>query len=372
MRPKLAVVAILGLILSVSLILREDSSGGLNPEDKSFLSSVPDIAAPSETTAHDFIKNQSEDHSMRWFFSDAQGSLKGVALVIHGLNLRPDRMQPIISKLTESGIDVLRLSLRGHGENFHHGKGIDEDTARLDAFKNVSYRLWMNEAYRAYLQLKERGQEKGVPLFLTAFSLGALIGLDLFATHADVEFDKLVLFAPAIRLHASIYLERVLSPFPRLVIPSMAPKTYLANKKGTPIAAYNALFDGLDRFNQTAGQKLNVPTLIFIDERDEFIPLEKLKKLVAEKRWNQWKFYIVVKDKTARDETFYHHIIDASSTGKAVWQDMMEAAVNHLLKQPSQSPFSIISNPVCATGRLLPGRFRIPAGFRTCPSRRSS
>lgn len=338
MPPKSGLVAILGLILSVSLIFFDDTSGGLNPEDKRFFSSVPDIPAPSETAVHDSIKNQSEDHSMRWFFSDTQGSLKGVALVIHGLNLRPDRMQPIISKLTESGIDVLGLSLRGHGENFHHGNGVDEDTARLDAFKNVSYRLWMNEAYLAYLQLKERGQEKGVPLFLAAFSLGGLIGLDLFATNADVEFDKLVLFAPAIRLHASIYLERVLSPFPRLVIPSMAPKTYLANKKGTPIAAYNALFDGLDRFNQTAGQKLNVPTLIFIDERDESIPLKKLKKLVEEKNWNQWKFYIVAKDKSARDETFYHHIIDASSTGKAVWQDMMEAAVNHLLKQPSQSP----------------------------------
>ena len=78
-------------------------------------------------------------------------------------------MQPIISKLTGAGIDVLGLSLRGHGENFHHGKGVDDDTARLDAFKNVSYRLWMNEAYLAYLQLKERGQEEGLP-FLAAFS----------------------------------------------------------------------------------------------------------------------------------------------------------------------------------------------------------
>lgn len=338
MPPKRAVIAILSLILSIALIFMKDSSGGLNPEDKKRFSSVPGITASPETGVYDFIKNQSEDHSMRWFYSETPGEPKGVALVIHGLNLRPDRMQPIISKLTESGIDVLGLSLRGHGENFHHGNGVDDDTARLDAFKNVSYRLWMNEAYLAYLQLKERGQEKGVPLFLAAFSLGGLIGLDLFATNADVKFYKLVLFAPAIRLHASIYLERVLSPFPRLVIPSMTPKTYLANKKGTPIAAYNALFDGLNRFNQTAGQKLNVPTLIFIDERDEFIPLEKLKKLVEEKRWNQWKFYIVAKDKAARDETFYHHIIDASSTGKAVWQDMMEAAVNHLLNQPSQSP----------------------------------
>ena len=337
MRPKLAVVFILGFILTISSVFREDTSGGLNPEDKKKFSSAPGVTASSETAVYDFKKNQSEDHSIRWFYSDTQGDLKGVALVIHGLNLRPDRMQPIISKLTGAGIDVLGLSLRGHGENFHHGNGVDEDTARLDAFKNVSFQLWMNEAYLAYLQLKERGKEKGAPLFLTAFSLGGLIGLDLFAANTGVEFDKLVLLAPAIRLHASVYLERVLSPFPRLVIPSMAPKTYLANKKGTPISAYNALFDGLDRFDKTAGQKLNVPTLIFIDERDEFIPLKKLKKLVEEKRWDQWKFYIVAKDKSARDKTFNHHIIDASSTGKTVWQDMMEAAVNHLLKQPSQT-----------------------------------
>ncbi len=122
----------------------------------------------------------------------------------------------------------------------------------------------------------------------------------------------------------------MLSPFPLLVIPSMAPKTYLANKKGTPIAAYNALFDGLNRFNQNAGQKLNVPTLVFIDEQDEFIPLTKLKKLVAEKKWTQWRFYIVEKDKTAEDERFYHHIIDASSTGKFVWQEMMATIITHL------------------------------------------
>jgi alpha-beta hydrolase superfamily lysophospholipase len=335
MRPKLVVIAILGLILLIALFFMKASSGGLNPEDTKSAAGVPDTAASSETAIDDFLKNQSEDHSMQWFYSDKQNELKGVALVIHGLNLRPDRMQPIISELTESGMDVLGLSLRGHGENFTHSKGVDEDQARLEAFKNVSYQVWMNEAYLAYLQLKARGVEKDVPIFLTAFSLGGLIGLDLFASNADVKFDKLALFAPAIRLHATIYLERVLSPFPSLVLPSMAPKTYLANKKGTPISAYNALFDSLNQFNKNAGPELNVPTLVFIDEKDEFIPLTKLQKLVEEKKLNQWQFYLVEKDKTAEDERFYHHIIDASSTGKTVWQDMMKAVVNHLLDHSS-------------------------------------
>ena len=335
MRPKLVVVAILGLILPTAMIYSEDSIGGLNPQEEKSFSDSSGTAAVSETEVGDFIKAQSENHSTRWFYSDTPGELRGVALVIHGLNLRPDRMEPIISKLTESGIDVLGLSLRGHGENYTHGNGAAEGEARLEAFKNVSYQLWMNEAYLAYLQLKERAEGKGVPMFLTAFSIGGLIGLDLFASHADVRFDKLVLFAPAIRLHGTIYLERVLSPFPRLVIPSMAPANYLANEKGTPIAAYNALFDGLNRFDKNAGQKLNVPTLVFIDQQDEFIPIRKLKELVEDQGWDQWQFYIVEKDKSVRDDNFYHHIIDASSTGESVWQDMMKAVLNHLMKQAS-------------------------------------
>ena len=333
MRPKLTLATIIGIILSIALSFMEESSGGLKSEDTKQFSAISGTAASSETSVDDFIKNQSEDHSKQWFYSDTPGELKGVALVIHGLNLRPGRMQPVISELTESGIDVLGLSLRGHGDNFSRSKGLDEDQAKLESFKSVSYQLWKNEAYLAYLQLKARGAEKEAPLFLTAFSLGGLIGLELFASNADVQFDKLILFAPAIRLRAVIYLERVLSPFPRLVIPSMAPETYLANKKGTPIAAYNALFEGLNRFDKHAGPQLNVPTLVFIDEQDEFIPPGKLKKLVAEKKWTQWRFYIVEKDKTAEDDRFNHHIIDASSTGKTVWQDMMKAVETHLLDQ---------------------------------------
>ena len=324
----------MGLFISIALIFPAVSTGGLIREEQNRESSAASIAASSEAAVDDFLKNQSENLSLRWFYSDnsdTPGELKGVALVIHGLNLRPDRMQPIISKLNETDIDVLRLSLRGHGDNYSKGNGIDEDQARLDAFKNVSYQLWMNEAYCAYLQLKERGAEKGVPLFLTAFSLGGLVGLDLFASRADVMFEKLILFAPAIRLHAIIYLERIFSPFPRLVIPSMADKSYLANEKGTPIAAYNALFDSLEHFNHYVGEKLNVPTLVFIDPQDEFISLGKLKKLAAEKKWTEWQFYIVEKDQTAAEDRFYHHIIDSSSTGQTTWQNMMKAFEEHLL-----------------------------------------
>jgi pimeloyl-ACP methyl ester carboxylesterase len=210
---------------------------------------------------------------------------------------------------------------------------MDAESARLESFKNASYPLWTNEAYLAYLQVRQRGQQKQVPVFLTAFSIGGLIGLDLLASHPDVYFNKIVLLAPAIYLRITIYLERALAPFPRLVIPSLADDAYLANKKGTPVAAYNVLFEALDHFEDNAGPKLNVPSLIFIDEEDEFIPLWGLKKLVEEHNLDQWKFYIVQKEDEMGAGTFHHHIIDASSTGEKVWQEMMSAAMAHLLNK---------------------------------------
>ena len=305
--------------------------GGLQPIEDRVVSNQTGSSAISQPAADVLAEDQPENLSMRWFNSPNPEALQGVALVIHGLNLHPDRMGPVIDNLTRSGIDVLGLSLRGHGANYDHRDDMDAAAARLETFKNVSYTLWLNEAYLAYRQVQKRAQQQNIPVFLTAFSIGGLIGLDLLISNPDVHFDKIVLLAPAISLRATIYLERVLSPFPHLVIPSLADDAYLANIDGTPVAAYNALFDALYHFEDSAGLKLNVPTLVFIDEHDEFIPLRGLKSLVAEHKLDQWEFYIVQREEEMQTGTFHHHILDASSTGEAVWQDMMTAATKHLI-----------------------------------------
>ena len=107
---------------------------------------------------------------------------KGVALVIHGLNLKPDKMDSIITLLTQFDIDVLKMSLSGHGKNYtpkiHTGTG----RARMETFKRVSFRLWREETYKAYDIAEKMSREKSVPLFLVGYSLGGLMGVDLFAT----------------------------------------------------------------------------------------------------------------------------------------------------------------------------------------------
>ena len=300
-------------------------------ETKQVPNALQETSRTSQTAGDIILENQSENYATRWFKNDSRQGTKGAALVIHGLNLRPDKMQAIISGLTKSGIDVLRLSLRGHGDNYTHHTGIEEDQARLESFKAVSFPVWMNEAYLAYNEVQKRAAQKEVPLFFVGFSLGGLIGLDLFLSQADVRYDRMVLFAPAIKLHAIHYLARMLSPFSRLVIPSFAPDSYLSNHEGTPIAAYNALFEGLQQFENQVNRRVNIPTLIFIDEDDEFIPVRAFIELKTEKNLDQWELYLVKKESAANQDTFHHHIIDESSTGKAVWKEMMESATKHLL-----------------------------------------
>ncbi len=320
-----------GLVVLVFCTAWSYKAEGRSPEEKTHVHVAPQTSGISHSAGNFIIKNQSENFATRWYKNHSREETKGVALVIHGLNLRPDKMQTIISVLTESGIDVLRLTLRGHGENYTHHAGIDEDQARLEAFKVVSFPLWMNEAYLAYTQVRKRAAQRKVPLFFVGFSLGGLIGLDLFASQPEVHYERMVLFAPAIKLHSFHYLARILSPFSRLVIPSLTPESYLSNKRGTPMAAYNALFEGLEQFEEHMNDRINVPTLIFIDEEDEFIPVRAFKELIDEKKLDHWKLYIVEKEATADQDTFHHHIIDESSTGKAVWQEMMKTTITYLL-----------------------------------------
>ena len=271
-----------------------------------------------------------ENYSMRWFDSQDTDETRGVALVLHGLNLRPSKMESIIKILTDTGIDALNLSLRGHGENYDHHTHKDPARARLASFKAVSYELWIDEICAAYAVARNRSIKKDVPFFFIGFSLGGLLGADLLASRPNIQFDRMVLFAPAIKMHVRNNIIRVLSPFPRLTIPSYTMASYQTNE-GTPMAGYNALFDSLKNFAGHVGPSVNVPTLVFIDQKDEMVSYRRLKQMVQDENLDQWQIYIVHKESSGEPAKIHHLIIDAPSTGEYVWKDMMQAMVSHLL-----------------------------------------
>ena len=299
------------------------------------------LKVPSSTATRLDVERTAEEAkngSVRWFNRQSNTVLKGVALVIHGLNGRPDKMEAIISALNNSGIDCLNLSLRGHGTNFTPINDTDNEAARMAAFKSVSYPLWKTEAYSAYQMVKRRSNLYEKPIFLIGFSMGGLLGIDMMASNPNVTFDKMVLFAPAIALQQRNFLIQIFSPFPSLVIPSAGDKSYRAND-GTPMAAYNALFDMYAHFeDHLYPKKINIPAVVFIDAEDELVSYDSLQEMIQDHHLDQWQIYAVKKDETATEVDMHHPILDAAAVGKHMWQEMVQVTTTHLLGGQTMGP----------------------------------
>lgn len=270
-----------------------------------------------------------KDDSSQWFKIKKSKKNRGVALVIHGLNLRPERMQSIITELNDAGIDALNLSLRGHGKNYAKDMNVSIDEARLESFRTVTYNIWLDEMYAAYAKVRERASLKKVPVYFIGYSLGGLLGCDLLLSRPDVSYDRMVLFAPAFTVTVESNLLKVLMPFPNIVIDSLSPESYRSNK-GTPMAAYKSLFEAIAYFESNINPKLNKPTIVFIDEKDEFISYLSLKEMIVRKNLDQWKINMVRKDHDVGDKVSHHLIIDKESVGEKMWRDIRDAYKKHL------------------------------------------
>jgi pimeloyl-ACP methyl ester carboxylesterase len=262
-----------------------------------------------------------EDQAYQWFRKGRTARLRGVAIVVHGLNLKPERMEAVIAELNREGIDVLNVSLKGHGRNFAWNGAIPMEEARLDTFRNVSYRLWLDEVRGAYLKARQRAAEKKVPLFFVGYSLGGLMGCNLLLADPGVAYDRLILFAPALSMTAESYLLKPLMPFPNLVIDSLSPVSYRSND-GTPMAAYRAVFDAVEYFHNNAGPRLNIPTAVFVDEKDEFISSSRLQETVSRRNLDRWRIHWVQKGPDGNDKLSHHMLIDEAGVGRDTWRQM--------------------------------------------------
>ncbi len=262
------------------------------------------------------------DQTVVWREPERARTASAVALVIHGLNVNPLCMDPLAQELNSWGVATLRCTLSGHANSLPAGE------ARLASLRQVTYGLWRGEADAAYRMAAQQAERRNVPTMLVAFSLGALIGCTALLRSTDMGFARLVLFAPALRIRRRSGILQLLSPWPQLVIPSLSPAAYRANS-GTPLAAYNALFAAQRDFEQLAGPRLNVPTLVFADPRDEMVSYPGLRQLIAQHDLTQWQLQPVHKAPDAN--THYHHLlIDRKSVGEAAWRQMMAQMRGHL------------------------------------------
>jgi alpha-beta hydrolase superfamily lysophospholipase len=245
----------------------------------------------------------------------------GVALLIHGLNQTPSATNPLAVELNNIGIDVLRLTLQGHG---------GQAEFRAAAFLAVDADSWLHQALCAYEELRAEADAREVPAFLVAFSLGGLVGAELVSSGpGHVAFDRMVLLAPAIRTRWYVRGARLLRFWPGLVVPSAAPPAERANP-GTPIAAYEALFALEERMRSPSARRLNVPTLVLVDEEDEVVSAEAMREMLTEYGLHRWTGASIRKAEDATGKR-HHGVTAPEHVGRATWTAMMARIRVHLL-----------------------------------------
>jgi alpha-beta hydrolase superfamily lysophospholipase len=166
---------------------------------------------------------------IRWFFPESNKNRRGIALVLHGLNLQPAKMQAIADCLAAQQIQTALLSLSGHGDRYDRIEGIPAHRARMQTFKQVTSDGWRAEALNAYHFVRKEADRIGLPVQLIGYSLGGLLACELVSSGDADRVEAMILFAPAIAFHASTHWIKLLKPFSALVIPSLSPRHYRAN-----------------------------------------------------------------------------------------------------------------------------------------------
>ncbi|MFZ4403953.1 MAG: alpha/beta hydrolase [Pseudobdellovibrionaceae bacterium] len=245
---------------------------------------------------------------------------QGVVLLVHGLNTKPQKMNSIANVLKQHQMDVFQIHLSGHQGD-------------IEKMKLVTLDIWQRDFAKAYIAAKNYADSINKPLYFVGFSLGAALATSMISEYS-IQFEKMVLFAPAIAIHkTSEWIKYLFFWGLDTVIPSLSPESYRANSEGTTLAAYKALLQ-LTEANKNSAHKthqLNVPTLVFIDPEDELVSDSGLKKFKADQNLNQWQFFEITNIQHLLKKSYHHLIIDEDSLGPVVWKKVSTAMVHHLL-----------------------------------------
>ncbi|MCL2185297.1 MAG: alpha/beta hydrolase [Treponema sp.] len=263
------------------------------------------------------------------YFETEVSPVKGIVITAHGLNTNPSKMGDdntdgtLVKLFLKEGYNVYRIVLPGHG-------------GTIEEMQNINANDWLNSAYLQYQEAAEIARKNNLPIYLAAFSLGALVYTNLIHNN-DVIFSKIILFAPAIAIKgiartgiftADIFLSD------KSIIKSIAPIEYQA-QKGVSISAYKALFELENNLYKSEFANCNIPALIFINPKDELINISKLRKIISNFNLSNWNIETVTNTKTefASAEitpTYHHLIIDDKCVSPAAWNIIREKIINFL------------------------------------------
>lgn len=236
-----------------------------------------------------------------WF--PAVGKVRGVAVVTHGMNLKPERMEDFARMLAGLGYETLRPAFTGHGESNKE-------------YLAVTPAQWETDARRIHALAAERARAHGgVQLVLAAYSFTAAV---FQAMAEELRFDRRIYLAPALATKA--WYRGVIwfaESFPGFTYPSMNMKHYQVHPRSGS-QPFVALDHFLSRWVQAERRAEPVPTLILMDPQDELLSYPRIMGLADERP--HWRVERVSVAGSTLPRRFHHLIVDQPSLGAAEWQ----------------------------------------------------
>lgn len=239
------------------------------------------------------------------------------AIFVHGLNQKPNKLESIMRVFYDLGYDCYLVHLKGHGKNYIKIKDLTKRDSRMESFKNAKFEDWTEDFHKTYSKVNTKYDEN----IIFGYSLGAVVALNYINEYKLKDIDKIFLIAPAIAIHTRSYIFKLLSFAPSIVIPSLAPINYRSND-GTPVQAYMSLYEGIDKFENTNTDYLNITTTLIVNEDDELVSYDKIKNLVQDKKLNKWNIITIKKDNVVDDLNYEHLIIDKPTLGDKSWSEI--------------------------------------------------
>ena len=251
---------------------------------------------------------------------------RGLVMVVHGLNVKPSKMGApsaegtLVKLLLDSGYHVYRVTLKGH-------------SGPLDDMQNITRSDWIYDAYTQYCQAKTIAEGERLPLYLLGFSLGALVYEVLMneETAIPVQFEKAILFSPAVALRPTAKALLLLQPFidDRTIFTSFNPEEYRA-QRGSSMAAYKIVFDMEESLISASFRKCNIDTIIFIDRNDEMVSSGILRERIDQYDLTNWKIYEVTNTGAVIRPQYHHLLIDNKCVSESTWQYISWSILNFL------------------------------------------
>ena len=241
---------------------------------------------------------------------------RGVVLVSHGLNTRPDVMDDLIGVLVAQGFHCQRISLYRDGP-----------TRRASPSAIVDG--WLGAVGEAHAEAARR--YPGLPLHCLGFSIGALVSIRYLDLQPTPPFQRAFLLAPPVALTRPARLVRALTPLRRLgaVLPSAAPRAVRA-RRGTPLAEYAALLETIAAVEHLshAEDLAAVPTRVVLDERDELVSLPGVARWMHANGLRSWTVEPLA-DRRSAGRTYKHLIVLKDAIGSTAWTRLTGAIVAH-------------------------------------------